>query len=420
MLTKAIRLYDKNDIRLESFELPPVGKDEILAQVISDSVCMSTYKTVKQGTEHKRVPDDAPQNPVIIGHELCGIILEVGEKWQNTYRKGDKFAIQPVLEQNGSYDTIGYSFCTAGGDAEYVLFNDRIISCGCLIPYRGENFFSASLAEPLSCIVGGYRAAYHSGKEEYTHEMGLKIGGRMAIIGGAGPMGLGAIDLAINGDRKPSLLVVTDVNQSRLDRAARLFPSSDAAKKGIELHFVNTANCDAEKSLMELTGNNGFDDILCMAPVQSAVELSDKILARDACLNFFAGPLDKNFSATFNFYNVHYSGTHVTGTSGGTVDDLKIALEMISANRVHPEVMITHIGGLDAVIPTVLHLPEIPGGKKMIYPGITMPLTAIDDFAELGKDNELFAKLAEICAGYNNLWNTEAEKYMLQYFNILK
>ena len=420
MITKAVRLYDKNDIRLESFELPPVGKDEILAQVISDSVCMSTYKTVKQGTEHKRVPADAPQNPVIIGHELCGIILEVGEKWQNIYKKGDKFAIQPVLEQNGSYDTIGYSFCTAGGSAEYILFNDRIISCGCLIPYTGENCFSASLAEPLSCIVGGYRAAYHSGKEEYTHEMGLKIGGKMAIIGGAGPMGLGAIDLALNGDRRPSLLVVTDVDQAKLSRAERLFSAAEAAEKGIKLIFINTANCDAEKELMALTDGKGFDDILCMAAVRSAVELSDKILARDACLNFFAGPLDKNFSATFNFYNVHYSGTHVTGTSGGTVEDLKIALDMISANRVHPEVMITHIGGLDAVIPTVLNLPSIPGGKKMIYPGITMPLTCIDDFAELGKDNELFAALAEICGRNNNLWNTEAEQYLLKYFNVIR
>ena len=184
--------------------------------------------------------------------------------------------------------------------------------------------------------------------------------------------------------------------------------------------FINTANCDAEKELLSLTDGKGFDDILCMAAVRSAVELSDKILARDACLNFFAGPLDKNFSATFNFYNVHYSGTHVTGTSGGTVEDLKIALDMISANRVHPEVMITHIGGLDAVIPTVLDLPSIPGGKKMIYPGITMPLTCIDDFAELGKDNELFAALAEICGKNNNLWNTEAERYLLKYFNVIQ
>ena len=41
MRTKAVRLYGKNDLRLEEFELPAIKDDEILAQVISDSICMS-------------------------------------------------------------------------------------------------------------------------------------------------------------------------------------------------------------------------------------------------------------------------------------------------------------------------------------------------------------------------------------------
>lgn len=47
--------------------------------------------------------------------------------------------------------------------------------------------------------------------------------------------------------------------------------------------------------------------------------------------------------------------------------------------------MITHIGGLDAYADTTLHLPEIPGGKKLIYTQIHMPLTAIEDFRKIGK-----------------------------------
>ena len=44
MKTKAVRLYGKNDLRLEEFELPAIKEDEILAHVISDSICMSSYK----------------------------------------------------------------------------------------------------------------------------------------------------------------------------------------------------------------------------------------------------------------------------------------------------------------------------------------------------------------------------------------
>ena len=103
MKTKAVRLYGINDLRLEEFELPAIKKDEILAQVISDSVCMSSYKAAIQGPNHKRVPDNVAENPVMIGHELCGIILEVGEKWQDQFMPGQKFTIQPALNYKGSW-----------------------------------------------------------------------------------------------------------------------------------------------------------------------------------------------------------------------------------------------------------------------------------------------------------------------------
>ena len=93
MLTKAVRLYGKDDLRLEEFELPQIKEDEILAKVVSDSICMSSYKAAHQGNEHKRVPDDVSENPVIIGHEFAGEIVEVGKKWQSECKSGDKFSI---------------------------------------------------------------------------------------------------------------------------------------------------------------------------------------------------------------------------------------------------------------------------------------------------------------------------------------
>ena len=80
MKTKAVRIYGKMDLRLEEFDLPPIGDDEILAQVITDSICMSSHKAALQGAEHKRVPDDIHINPTIIGHEFAGVIMEVGKK----------------------------------------------------------------------------------------------------------------------------------------------------------------------------------------------------------------------------------------------------------------------------------------------------------------------------------------------------
>ena len=76
MKTKAVRIYGKKDLRLEEFELPEIKEDEILARVVSDSICMSSHKAALQGAEHKRVPDDIHINPTIIGHEFAGVILE--------------------------------------------------------------------------------------------------------------------------------------------------------------------------------------------------------------------------------------------------------------------------------------------------------------------------------------------------------
>ena len=108
--TKALRLYGKEDLRLEEFELPEPKDDEILAKVVSDSICMSSYKAAMQGADHKRVPDDVAEHPTIIGHEFCGELVKVGSKWADEFKAGEKFSIQPALNYKGSLAAPGYSY----------------------------------------------------------------------------------------------------------------------------------------------------------------------------------------------------------------------------------------------------------------------------------------------------------------------
>ena len=128
MKTKAVRLYGVNDLRLEEFELPEIKDDEILAHIISDSVCMSSHKAALQGAAHKRVPSDIAQNPTIIGHEFCGEIVEVGAKWKDQFKAGNKFSIQPAINlKENPYAAPGYSFKYIGGDATYVIIPKEVI-----------------------------------------------------------------------------------------------------------------------------------------------------------------------------------------------------------------------------------------------------------------------------------------------------
>jgi L-sorbose 1-phosphate reductase len=414
MKTKAVRIYGKKDLRLEEFDLPEMQHDEILAHVISDSICMSSYKAAMQGADHKRVPDDIHINPTIIGHEFSGIILEVGKKWQDKFHKGQKFSIQPAMNKLGTLDAPGYSYRFIGGDATHVIIPSIVMEADCLLPYDGDAFFPASLSEPMSCIIGASHANYHVLPGTNIHVMGIREAGNMAILAGAGPMGLGAIDYTLHQERKPGLLVVTDIDENRLARAAALFTSEHAAESGIRLIYVNTVRMnDPVKFLRDLTEGKGFDDVFVFAPVKPVIEQGDAILGFDGCLNFFAGPANPEFKTEVNFFNVHYAFTHILGTSGGNTDDMRESLKLMSIGQINPAVMITHVGGLDAVIETTLNLPQIPGGKKLIYTNISMPLVPLHNLGELGKKDRFFAILHEIVSKNDYIWSLEAERYLL-------
>ena len=414
MRTKAVRIHGKKDLRLDEFDLPALKDDEILARVVSDSICMSSHKAALQGAEHKRVPDDVHINPTILGHEFAGVIVEAGKKWKHKFRPGQKFSIQPAMAHMGTLDAPGYSYRYIGGDATYIIIPDIVMEADCLLEYEGEAFYPASLSEPMSCIVGAFHASYHVPPGTYNHLMGIREGGSLAILAGVGPMGLGAIDYALHGDRKPATMVVTDIDDNRLSRAACLFTPEHAAEQGIKLMYVNTAKKEPVKYLRSLTGGKGFDDVFVFAPVKQVVEQGDAILGFDGCLNFFAGPTNPEFKAEFNFYNVHYAFTHIVGTSGGNTGDMRESLNLMQEGRINPAVMITHVGGLDAVVDTTLNLPRIPGGKKLIYTNISMPLVSLYGLEEKGRSDPFYAGLHEIIARNNFIWCNEAEKYLLE------
>ncbi len=419
MKTKAVRMYGEMDLRLEEFELPEIKDDEILVKVVSDSICMSTYKLAKQGKKHKRAPQNIDTNPVIVGHECSGDIVKVGAKWKDQFKPGQKFAVQPALNYQGTLDSPGYSYEYCGGAATYCIMPHEVMELGCLLTYDGDSYFKASLGEPMSCIIGGYHANYHTNKQNYEHAMGTKKDGNILILGGCGPMGLGAVTYGLHFENKPKRIVVTDVDDAKLKRAAECITVEEAKEKGIELLYVNTAKMqDPVKELMEISEGHGYDDVFVYVPIKSVAEMGDKLLAFDGCMNFFAGPTDNQFSANINLYNCHYTSSHIMGTTGGNTDDLVEAIDLAAKGEINPAVMVTHVGGIDCIADATCHLPEIPGGKKLTYLQFEMPLTALDDFEELGKTDPLFAKLDASVKAHRGLWNEEAEKILFEHFGV--
>jgi threonine dehydrogenase-like Zn-dependent dehydrogenase len=419
---------------LEDIELECAGEDGIVVEIVTNTICLSDYKGASLGTGHKRVPRDIDTNPIMFGHEVSGIVREVGDKWKSQFRVGQRVGLQPSLNIPGhELETVGYAWHTIGGDTTHVYLPSIVMEMGCLLPYDGDAFFKCSLAEPISCIVSAFRTNYHNAFCSHDLEVGIVDKGTMLLMAGCGAMGLGCIDIACHSpEKRPRRLVVTDIDDERLTRAAKMFGLSYAEGRasgeinGVEVHFVNTKGmadpvkelksfnlADDERADNPTSTGGGYDDIFLFAAVPELITQCSDLLGFGGCLNFFAGPTDQNLMASFNFYNIHYMTHHIVANSGGDVKDMADSVDWIGKGYLHPEVMITHVGGLDSAAEATFDLMKVPGGKRLVYTHVLMPMTAIADFREKGRSDPFFAELDRICSANNGLWCKEAEEYLL-------
>jgi threonine dehydrogenase-like Zn-dependent dehydrogenase len=143
-----------------------------------------------------------------------------------------------------------------------------------------------------------------------------------------------------------------------------------------------------------------------MVPSKEAITDGSRLMNPDGCLNFFAGPQNKDFFAEVNFYDIHYSFMHYVGTSGGNTEDMRKAVQLIEEKKVRAANVVTHILGLDAVAETTLNQPTIGGGKKLIYTHKAMERT---NLSELSENSDL----RKILDKTDGIWSKEAEEYIL-------
>ena len=411
MKTKAVRMYGAMDLRIEEFDLPEIGDDEVLMRVVSDSLCQSTYKAVKQGSAHKRVPDNIAEVPVIIGHEMCGEIVAVGENMKEEWKVGQRAVVQPALKLESGHDP-GYSYPYIGGAATYVIVPRVVLERGCLVHYEGDSFFKGSLVEAVGCVLRGYKGFYHTDYTTYVRTDGAKRGGRIAILGGAGPMGIAAVELAL-GYAGCAQIVVTDLSAERLEYASRKSSLENARAHGATLTYLDTSELDDPvKTLLELS-DGGFDDVFVMVPVPALFTMAEAICREDGCVNFFAGPAVKEMQGSLNLYRVHYDGIHVVGTAGSIPLDTVDTIGLIEEEKINPGAIVSHILGLNAYIDTTLAMEHPSGAKKVCYTGLDIPYIAVDELAKWGESDPLYQVLADIVAEHGGLWCAEAEAYLL-------
>ena len=310
--------YNNNDLRLEQMPKPQIGPGEILVKVIASGICgsdvMEWYRIKKA--------------PLVLGHEISGEIVEVGEGVER-FKNGDRVFVSHHIPCNtcryclsGNHtvcETLHTTNFDPGGFAEYIRVPEINVDRGTFILPEEISFEEGSFIEPLACVVRGQRVA------------GFKPG-KIILIIGSGISGL--LHLLLARASGAGRIITTDINRYRLRKAEEfgadgvLEASEDIPARVKELNdnrladlvIVCTGALSAFKQALHSVDRGGT--VLCFAPTDPGVELP--IMVNDFWRN--------SITVMPSYANNPY--------------DAEVAIELIRSRRVCVIPMITHRLGL--------------------------------------------------------------------------
>ncbi len=312
---KVAMWYNNRDVRIEDKPTPKIGRSEVLVRVEASGICGSDV------LEWYRID----RAPLILGHEVSGQIVAVGEGVKR-YKEGDRVALAHHVPCNTCHyclsghhtvcETLRKTNFDPGGFVEYVRMPAINVDRGLFVLPDHVSYEDGTFVEPLACILRGQRLAH------------LQPGSTVVIIG-SGIAGLLHIMLAhAFGAGK---VIATDISQYRLESARRL---------GAD--FTIHAKEDLPTRLRQVNQGLLADLIIVCTGAPSAITQSLKLVERGGTILFFA---TTNPGATTPILmNELFWRTEITLTSsyGGSPSDYQTALDLIGAKTIPVSKMITH------------------------------------------------------------------------------
>lgn len=240
-------------------------------------------------------------------------------------------------------------------------------------------------------------------------------GGRMALLGAAGPMGQMHFQRALQAAEPPRLIVATSRVMDRLALLPAKFAELIASRSGeTQVLAMASAGRDPATFNQQLldaavgTGGEGYDDVIVLAPSTQVVMDAMAMMAPGGVMNIFAG-LPRGTRAPLDLSGVAASGVRLTGSSGSLIDDLRHMLEVTECGELDPNLSVVAVAGLSAAKEGLAGViqSQFPG-KVVIYPQVLdFPLTMLADLKE--RLPSVYARL-----GANESWSVEAEEAFLR------
>jgi len=307
---------------------PQVGSQDMLLRVQAASICGSDVKIIRHG--HRKL---AEGQRIVLGHEFVGVIEQLGTHVQE-FAAGQRVGVVPNAgcghceacirgQSNYCPRYTGFGINRDGVHAAMVRVPALFVTQGNVVPIPDAvTSQEASLLEPFSCVVNGVRAAR------------IEIGDTVVMYG-AGPMGLMLVLLCrLAGAAR---IIVVDPIGERRERARSL--GGDLA--------LDPGEVDIPDRLRQETGGSGVDAVITACPIAEVQSEAVQVLAPFGRLCLFGGLPGKAGPVPLETNTIHYGNIVVTGSTGGSIRDYRIALRLVAGKRADLTRVISQVFSLD-------------------------------------------------------------------------
>jgi L-iditol 2-dehydrogenase len=334
---KAALLYNKDDIRIKEIKVPDINSNEILLKIKSASICGTDVRMFRNG--YKNINEE---NPLVLGHELSGIIEKVGASVTG-FKEGMRIAVAPNMGcgqcdwcVSGSthlceeYKAFGINI--NGGFAEYTKIPEPAIRQGNIMELPAHvSFDEAALAEPLACVYNAFERA------------AIRLGDDVLILG-AGPIGLMHALMAKKGGA--AKVIIGDVGEERLNHAAEMDSS-----------YICCHINELKEKIKQLTNGRGVDVCITANPVPASQIMALELMAINGRVIYFGGlPANSDLSG-INTNLIHYKQLIVSGTTRQSVMQFRKVLKLIADKVFDVQNLITdkyEVGNIEEAMQNII------------------------------------------------------------------
>jgi L-iditol 2-dehydrogenase len=317
--------YGPGDLRDEQVPVPAPGAGEVVLRVDAALTCGTDVKTLRRGH-----PVMIPRVPTVFGHEFAGRVAAVGAGVRGV-REGDHAVAansapcracplclagrpnlcEDLLFVNGAY-------------GEFIVLPARLVAFNVVRLQAATPASRAAFAEPLACALGGVERARVEG-------------GQTVVVFGHGP--LGCLLAMVAAAARKARVILVGKRGWRLERVRGL---------GIAEVLDATGATDIVAELRAATGGRGADVTIDATGRPEVWQQAVDAVGRGGSVVFFGG-CAPGTTVSVDTRRAHYEELTLLGAFHHTPDLIRRAVELLEANIIEPDPLITHRMGLGGV-----------------------------------------------------------------------